>query len=131
MPLSAPQLSQLNQRLDARHDALLEEVRDELEQSENQQYVKLIDRAPADIGDQSVGYMLADFNLAIIDRHIREIRDIEATRARIVEGGCGTCIQCGDDIAFERLCAYPTATRCLACQQQYERSYAHERMPTL
>ena len=131
MALSKTELSTLAARLDERHKALLEEVRDELEHSENQQYVELIGRVPADIGDQSVGDMLAYLNLAIIDRHVQELRDIDAAKARLTDRTFGVCIACGDDIAYERLLAYPTAKRCLGCQKQHERTYAHEGNPTL
>jgi len=110
---------------------LLEEVRDELEKTQSQQYVELIDRVPADIGDQSVADALADLNLAIVDRHIQELRDIDAARARVKDASFGVCAACGDEIAFERLSAYPTAKRCLRCQQQRERVYAHEATPKL
>ena len=125
------QLSKLERELDRQYQSLLEEVRDALEKSENQQYVELIDRAPADSGDQATGDALADLNLAIIDRHIREIRDIEAARVRIREGAFGACTDCGDDIGFERLLAYPTAIRCYTCQRQHEKTYAHEANPKL
>jgi RNA polymerase-binding protein DksA len=131
MALSKAQLAKITATLQRRHDALLEEVRDALEKSENQQYVELIDHAPADIGDQSIGDMLADLSLALIDRHIHEIRDIEAARARVKEGLFGSCDDCGEEISVERLLAWPTATRCLVCQQQRERTYAHEATPTL
>lgn len=131
MGFTRAELAELAKRLDGRYRSLLEEVRDELEQSENQQYVELIGRVPADIGDQSVGDALADLNLAIIDRHIRELRDIEAAKARIKEGSFGICIGCGEDIRYERLLAYPTAKRCVVCQQQRERVYAHDGTPTL
>ena len=131
MTLRKAQLSKLAATLDQRRGSLLEEVRDALEKSENQQYVELIDRAPADIGDQSSGDTLADMNLAIIDRHVQEIRSIEAARARMKDAEYGICIDCGDDIDFDRLGAMPTARRCLVCQDQHERTYAHEGMPTL
>ena len=131
MALTQTQVSKLESKLDKLYESLLEQVRDALEKSENQQYVELIDRAPADSGDQATGDALADLNLAIIDRHVREIRDIEATRVRIRDGGFGTCIDCGGDIGFERLRAYPTAKRCYVCQRQHEKTYAHEGNPTL
>lgn len=131
MALSQTQLSELNAKLDKRYESLLEEVRGELERSENQQYVELIGRTPGDIGDESVADALADLELGIIDRHIQEIRDIDATRARIKAGSLGTCIACGGEIDFERLLAYPTAKRCFACQQQRERTYAHAATPKL
>ena len=131
MPLTARQLSDLAAAMEKRHASLLEEVRSELENTENQQYVEQIGRTPADVGDQSVGDMLADLNLGIIDRHIREIRDIEAARARLADGSFGNCAGCGTEIAHERLLAYPTAKRCIACQQRHEKAFAHEGTPKL
>jgi len=131
VPLTKTQCAKLERKLEKQYDSLLEQVRDALEKSENQQYVELIDRSPADSGDQATGDALADLNLAIIDRQVRELRDIEASRARIGGGGSGTCIDCGADIGFDRLLACPTATRCLVCQQQHEKTYAHEGNPTL
>ena len=131
MALTQTQLSTLAKMLDRRYESLFEEVRDELEQSENQQYVELIGRTPADSGDESVGDALADLNLGIIDRHIREIRDIEAAKARMQDHSFGTCIGCEADIGFERLLAYPTAKRCIVCQQQHDKTYAHAGTPKL
>lgn len=129
--LNQTQLLKIGQMLDQRYKLLLDEVRDELEKSENQQYAELIGHMPADAGDESIGHALADLNLAIIDRHIQEIRDIDAARARIKDGSFGTCIDCGDSIGFERLLAYPTTKRCLVCQQQRERTFISERIPKL
>jgi len=129
--LTQTQIAKLGRKLDQQYQSLLEEVRDALEKSENQQYVELIDRAPADSGDQATSDALADLDLAIIDRHVREIRDIDATRARIEDGSFGACIDCGGEIGIERLLAYATAKRCFACQRQHEKSYAHESNPTL
>jgi RNA polymerase-binding protein DksA len=131
VPFSRNQQSQLRKQLDKRYQALLEEVRDALEKSENQQYIELIGRTPADSGDQSVADALADLNLVIIDRHIGEIRDIEAARSRIKAGSFGTCVTCGGEIDFERLLVYPTAKRCVTCQRQRERTYAHTATPKL
>ncbi len=131
MALTNTQCSKLERKLDQQYKSMLEDVRAALEKSENQQYVELIDRAPADSGDQATGDALADLNLAIIDRHVQELRDIEASRARIADGSFGTCTDCGGDIGFERLLAYPTAKRCFSCQRQHEKTYAHEGNPTL
>ncbi|NIO39166.1 MAG: TraR/DksA family transcriptional regulator, partial [Burkholderiales bacterium] len=68
---------------------------------------------------------------AMIDRHIQEIRDIEAARQRMSTGSFALCIDCGADIAFRRLMAYPTAKRCVECQQTRERMFAHEKTPRL
>jgi DnaK suppressor protein len=131
MPLSPSQLAALSGALDRRQELLLAEVRAALEHSENQQYIELIDRVPADIGDQSVGDMLADLNLAIVDRHVEEIRAIDAARRRLRQGGYGTCVDCGQELEFARLSAFPTALRCVPCQDQHERTYAHAGTPKL
>jgi RNA polymerase-binding transcription factor DksA len=131
MSLSQTQLADLVRQLEERHAALLEEVRAALESSENLQYIELVGRAPADVGDQSVADALADLNLAIVDRHVRELRDIEAARGRVGDRTYGMCIECGDDIPEARLRAWPTAKRCHACQQQRERTFSHEGTPRL
>lgn len=131
MPLTRQQLAKLQRELDANYRLLLEEVRSELEATDNQQYAELVNRDPTDPGDASIGDLLASLNLTAIDRHIGELRDIDATRARIAEGSYGTCVDCGVDIGFERLAAYPTAKRCLPCQQLHERVYASAGTPTL
>lgn len=131
MSLTQQQLSQLKRELDADYGRLLDEVRSELAASGNQQYAELVNRDPADPGDASVADLLASLSLTEIDRHIREMRDIEAAHARIKDGSYGTCVRCGREIAYERLMAYPTAKRCLPCQQHYERTYAGQETPTL
>ena len=126
MSLNQSQLSKLTKSLDRNCQSPLEGVRDELATPEHQQYIELIDRGPADSADAAIGDALVDINLAIIDRHIREIRGIEAARGRIKDGSFGTCVDCGNEIGFERLQAYPTARCCFVCQQQRERLCAHE-----
>ena len=74
---------------------------------------------------------LADLNLAIVDRHVLELRDIEAARARIADRTYGACVDCGDDIAPERLRAWPTAKRCLRLPAAAGTTFSHEGTPRL
>ena len=131
MALTQTQTIRLREELDRIHAELLEDVRGELEASENQQMAELMGRTPPDRADVSFADALADLNVDIIDRHIHEIRDIEAAGQRMEGGKFGICIDCDTDIAFERLMAYPTAKRCLRCQQQREKLYAHQNTPRL
>lgn len=131
MPLDQSQLSILEKELDRQYAALLEEVRDELSNSENRQYVDVIGRNPADSGEASVGDVLADLNAALFDRHIQQVRAIEDALTRIQENLYGVCVECQEDIPFERLKAYPTATRCVPCQQQHDRIFAHQATPSM
>ena len=49
-----------------------------------------------------------------------DVRDILAARLRMNAGTYGTCVDCGEAIGYQRLLAYPTAKRCIACQREHE-----------
>lgn len=129
--LTQTQLDQLASKLNADYRTLLDEVREELENSGNQHRIELLNNEPGDAGDESMANALSDFNLAILDRHIDGIRDIEAALQRIRSGAYGVCTDCGVDVGFNRLQAYPTAKRCIDCQQKHEREFAHEKHPSM
>jgi RNA polymerase-binding protein DksA len=129
--LSPSQLDQLAKKLNENYQTLLREVRSELENSGDQHRIDLLNNEPGDSGDESLANALADFNLTILDRHIDDMRDIEAALQRIKNGEYGVCTDCGVDVAFARLQAYPTAKRCIVCQEKRERDYAHEGQPKM
>ncbi len=129
--LSREQLDRIRGVLDARRRELLDDVRVHLEDTGNQRYEEIIGRAPADAGDASQSDELADLNLSMLDRHVSELRAIEAAEARMGAGTYGTCEHCGGDIGFERLLAFPTAVRCVRCQGQWERTHLSQATPTL
>ena len=129
--LKQSQLDQLKLQLKSNYQDLLREVHEELENSGDQHRIDLLNREPGDSGDESMANELADINVATLDHHIRDIRDIEAAFERIREGTFGACIDCGDDIAFNRLQAYPTAKRCLVCQEKREREFVQEGHPKM
>lgn len=56
-------------------------------------------------------------------RDQEELTDIAAARERIAAGSYGSCVDCGRDIAFERLRAQPATRRCVACQELYEKQH--------
>jgi len=58
-----------------------------------------------------------------LQRDQEELTDIASTRERIADGSYGECVDCGQDIAPERLAAQPTASRCVICQGAYEKKY--------
>ena len=78
------ELAQLKARLQRRYLELREEVRGELERSGDQRYVDIAGSV-ADPGDDSVADMLLDLNAAIVDRQVREMREVEATLKRLAE----------------------------------------------
>lgn len=121
--LTDSQLNSLREQLEARREELREEIRRELEDSEDETYAALAGNVH-DTGEESIADVLNDVNLAVIDNHVREVREIELALHRVREGSYGMCEDCAQDIAFERLRAYPTAIRCIACQRKHEASYA-------
>ena len=128
--LTDDQLAQLKAALQQRYLELREEIRSELENSGNQHYADLAGSV-ADPGDASVADMLVDLNANLVDRQVNELREVEATLKRIAELDFGDCIKCGGEVGFERLMAYPTAQRCVRCQELHEKTYSHENNPTL
>lgn len=128
--LTSIQIQALREALQARHRALLERVRDELETSGEHSHVELAGGVP-DTGDESAANLMADTDAAIVDRHVEELREIEAALRRVREGGYGECSDCGAEIGFSRLKAYPTARRCVRCQGQLEKTHTHEPVHTL
>ena len=129
--LDPSQLEQLIDKLKQDYQALLREVRDELENTGDQHRIDLLNAEPGDSGDESIANALSDFNVAMVDRQIQGIRDIEAAFRRVKDDEYGVCIECGDDIGFSRLMAYPTAKRCIVCQEKREKQYAQEGHPKM
>ncbi len=120
--LSAEQLAELKLALQAQRAALTEEIRKELLQSDQEHYGELATQVH-DKGDESVADLLSDIDLATIDHHIRELREVEAALQRLAMGSYGTCEECSADIGYARLKAYPMAQRCVDCQSRFEQSH--------
>ena len=121
--LTKEQITHFAQRIDARKSLLLDEIRQVLARSSNEYYVDLIG-GPGDSGDAAAASLLRDITQAEIIRDVGEVRDIVAAEQRIAAGQYGICIDCGTPVRYKRLDAYPTAKRCLACQERREKLQA-------
>ena len=131
MALTQSQIKKIRKELERLRGEVVEEIRSELDDRENEQISELLGRTPPDSGDFSFADALADLNVEIVDRHVHELRDIEAAWQRVEAGRYSICIECGVDTDFDRLMAYPTAERCLPCQQRHDKQYVHGRTPSL
>ncbi|MEN3354014.1 MAG: DnaK suppressor protein [Betaproteobacteria bacterium] len=127
--LTNDQLQQLRQKLLNRQQVLVAEVRAKREQAAegNEDAIAPV----GDAGDESVLRMATDLDLQEAGRDVQELNDIDAALRRMDDGSYGTCDECGQDIGYPRLNAQPTARRCIADQEKYERTYAHGTTPTL
>lgn len=121
--LSDAQINELKLALKSRYRDLREEIRQELLSSDNEQYIDLAGQVH-DMEEESVADLLVDLNLAIIDRHIRELQAIDAALLRIANNEYGICIECEGEIGYPRLKVNPAALRCHDCQERYEHTHA-------
>lgn len=121
--LTTSKRDSLARMLGERKKLLREEIRRGLTRMGNERYTDLLS-GTSDAGDESVAMLLTDVANAEVARDAAELRDIVAAEARIAAGSYGTCIDCGAEIPFARLAAYPTAKRCLGCQQIREATRA-------
>jgi DnaK suppressor protein len=128
--LSPEQIKDLRQRLQQQFRGVRESVIEELRRCKNEQYIQLAEQVH-DSGEQAVADLLSDINLAVIDRHINQLRTINAALSQISEGNYGTCVDCEGDIRYERLKVEPTAKRCHECQVRFEAAAGRPQPPTL
>lgn len=130
MTLTAAQSAALARRLDELERSVRADIRATLGQTGGQNYTEVAGSVH-DAGDEAVANELIELDDARIERHVLELREIEAARRRLADGAIGGCVDCGGEIGYPRLRAYPVALRCVACQGQHEKTYAHEGTPRL
>ena len=118
------QIEVLKHAITQRHAEILEDTREDVLRAREETYGALAGPV-TDVGDRASADVLADSGYAEISRDVRETKELEAALARIDAGTYGYCAQCGVEIDFERLRAYPAATRCTPCQILHERTFAH------
>ena len=128
--LTKEQLGIIKKRLQRRYLELQDEVRHELCNSSDHRHISLASTLN-DVGDNSVVDMLMDLDATIIDRQVHEMRNIEVSLENLAEDNFGDCIDCNEEIDFNRLIASPGTQRCINCQNRHEKIYAHDSKPTL
>jgi len=117
--LSESQLALLQDRLREQQAELRAEVREERAESDSERDRRSA-REVQDRGDDANTEQWREANAAMIDHHEDAISGIQAALSRVESGTYGLCVDCGESIGFQRLQAYPSANRCLACQSKAE-----------
>ena len=128
--LTKQQLDKLRKQLLDRQRVLAGEVRDKREQAAAQVGDEAMG-VTGDAGDESVLRMNTDLDIQEASRDLEELNNIDAALRRMDEGSYGLCEECGQEIGFPRLQVQPTALRCIADQEKYEKTYAHRNTPSL
>ncbi|MCE7913840.1 MAG: TraR/DksA family transcriptional regulator [Nitrosomonas sp. PRO4] len=121
--LTLRDLELIENKLRKRQQDLLEEIQSELDERENQQLSAIMGNDPGDDGDLSLADALADLNVIRVDRQINELREVEARLLHINKVNVNECADCGKEIGLQRLLVYPTAVRCISCQERYEHTH--------
>ena len=130
MALTSTQSSELSNRLDTLGKEVRHQIRETMPQIADQRYADLADTA-YDAGDEAVASMLEEFSHTLLERYVRELRQIDTARKRLADGEIDECVECGGDIGYQRLQVHPVATRCIRCQTMYEKTYGGELTPKL
>ncbi len=68
-----------------------------------------------------------DLELALDAHDSTEIAAVDAALQRLADGVYGACVDCGAEIAEARLLAAPEASRCIACQEKWEKQQRAQR----
>ena len=120
--LSRTDLDAFARRLQERRRALITEIRQEIEDGDDENAVTLRDQFdsldPHD--DRAVSDWVRDVGIAQVVRDTRELDEVEAALRRVADQSYGMCLDCGLAIPRARLEANPAAVRCVPCQQRLE-----------
>ena len=120
--LTRTELHAFAQRLQQRRRSLIAEIRQQIEDGEDEHSVTLRDQFdgldPHD--DRAVSDWVRDVGIAQVVRDTRELDEVEAALRRVADHSYGECAGCGEVIPRARLEANPGAVRCVPCQQQVE-----------
>jgi DnaK suppressor protein len=117
--LSVAELAALQQALKTRERSLGEEMHQEFAKRTgggDDATVQYQDTAD----DDAIVDQLNDSAVRSMTDHAQSLIDVEASLKAIDQGEYGLCRDCQQQIGFKRLTAYPTATRCVPCQERHE-----------
>lgn len=123
MPLSSADLQTLHTRLRAMRDQVGGAVSDRLHRHglDSHEDAALPNRR-LDTDDDAAAEAETSMDIVQVTRDAEELALLDAALARVADGDYGACLDCGDDIARDRLLANPAACRCTECQERSERA---------
>ena len=103
----------------ARRDVVKSEIFTALGRINDDRHAALAEQVH-DTKDHAIAQLLMESDDADLRRAAGELQDIDAALQRVSAGTYGRCTACGIAIPAARLAAYPTAKRCINCQQEHE-----------
>jgi RNA polymerase-binding protein DksA len=123
MPLSPQDLAALHQRLRTLRADVGGAVTDRLHRHglDSHDDAALPNRR-LDTDDDAAAETATSMDIVHVARDAEELAMLDAALERVASGDYGYCIDCGEEIARERLVANPAAARCTECQERSERA---------
>ena len=118
-PLTPAERSALEAQLRGRQRELRADVAAKLRTQDDPRLVGLRNRME-DTDDWAAADAMAAQDIAQVSHDLAELTQVEQALTRIGDGSYGECLDCGRPIPHARLQAYPTATRCIPCQELRE-----------
>ena len=122
--LDAQQIDHLRDLMGKRWAREFSEIRSMLASMDEERQRIALGERDADTSDEALLDTLSAIDEALVRHNLQDVRDIVAARQRIAVQTYGKCADCGSDIGYDRLLAYPTAKRCIDCQRQHEQRKA-------
>ena len=109
-------VKEIEQFLKARHAQLKETVRSVVSERRSTEAGR-----SADVTVWATETLNDEIQVALMDRHSRQVAQIEAALERLARGNYGICHDCEEFIGLARIKALLFAIRCSACQSRAER----------
>lgn len=117
--LTAEQLAQFRELLQARRTQLVSDIRQQMLDTGDKHHADIAGRVH-DAGDESIAEVIMGLNSSIAEQETIALKQVEAALERIRTGRYGDCVDCGESIEPARLQAAPEASRCVPCQEKRE-----------
>jgi len=117
--LTSAERAALEAQLRARQRELRGEVASQLKTQDDPRLVGLRNRME-DTDDWAAADAMAAMDISLVSRDLAVLSEVEGALGRLADGSYGACVDCGVDIPYARLAAYPAASRCVACQSRLE-----------
>jgi DnaK suppressor protein len=113
--LDARATAEIERFLKARQAQLQESVRNTVTQRRTTEASRT-----ADVTSWATETLNDEIEVALMDRHSRQVAQIQAALERLARDEYGICHDCGEFIGLPRLRAMPFAHRCSPCQSRAE-----------
>ena len=112
-------LDAFRRTLSERRAQLVTEIRAKLAEARGER-IGVDQASSVDGGDRAFLELAGELDLAMAERDILELRDLDAAYEKLTSGTYGVCSDCAEPIVLARLQAFPSAKRCNDCQTAYE-----------